>query len=365
MDQHNDHVGAFLDRLEGGEIDDGLPLVRPTSAAVDEMLRGSPRPADAALFHARDGTPITVRDIATYGVIAGCTPIHTPILVAGAEAIAVEDLDPSDFPDPGSWAFQWIVNGPIRGDLDIRTDTGAFGPGFQANRTIGRALGLAVRDRLFDREARDGTIGNPMKLAMVAGENEERSPWTPYHVSQGYQAEDSTVTFGLRRTFIQFIPYEMNPEGVLSAMVYNTIPSIYGGEQAGRVDHVVHTVAPYNADELAESGLDKAAVKRYLARNSIRSREELEPVVPDERLDRSPPDLQFPQIDDPENVRIFVIGGSGRWNAVGHTVAGPVTNRVRLPSDWDVLLEDYRVERDWGGITERYDTSDDRLDAEG
>lgn len=362
-DTHDGRVATFVDRLEAGELDDGLPLVRPTLEKVAEMLRGTPRPPDAELFRPHDDSTVTVRDLATYGVVAGCAPIQMPILVGGAEAVGAEGLDASTLSDAGSWACQWMVNGPIRGELDIRTDTGAFGPGFRANRTIGRALGLAVRDRLLGEAYCEGSIGNPMKLAMVAGENEERSPWEPYHVSEGFGADESTVTFNLRRNFIQFIPYEIDPEGVLRAMVHNTVPSIYGGEHGDHVEHVLHTVAPYNADELAESGMDKPAVKRYLVDNAIRPREELAPVLPEEIRDRMPPDLQYPQIQGPGDVQLFVIGGSGRWNAVGHTIAGPTTVTVQRPEDWGSLLEEYHVEREWGGITERYDTTDDRLAA--
>jgi hypothetical protein len=38
------------------------------------------------------------------------------------------------------------------------------------------------------------TIGSPTKYSMCAGENEEASPWDPYHVERGYARDMSTVT---------------------------------------------------------------------------------------------------------------------------------------------------------------------------
>ena len=38
------------------------------------------------------------------------------------------------------------------------------------------------------------TIGTTRKNIVVVAENEEESPWEPYHVSQGFLPDDSTVT---------------------------------------------------------------------------------------------------------------------------------------------------------------------------
>ena len=38
------------------------------------------------------------------------------------------------------------------------------------------------------------TIGSPNKFSMCLAENEEASPWEPYHVERGFSKEASTVT---------------------------------------------------------------------------------------------------------------------------------------------------------------------------
>ena len=42
------------------------------------------------------------------------------------------------------------------------------------------------------------TFGWPGKYTMCFGENQEKSPWEPYHVEMGFKPEESTVTvFGI------------------------------------------------------------------------------------------------------------------------------------------------------------------------
>src|SRR3546814_15915085 len=38
------------------------------------------------------------------------------------------------------------------------------------------------------------TQGSPAKYSFCFGENEEESPWEPYHVRRGFDASDSVVT---------------------------------------------------------------------------------------------------------------------------------------------------------------------------
>lgn len=349
------------DELHARGATDGLPVVPPTEELVEEMLSGTDLDPGRKLATVgeRDGS-LTVEKLAVNAVMAGCTPIHMPVLVAGARALA----DPAVAVDeamvaPGSWSLQWIVNGPVREDLDIRSDTGAFGPGFLSNRSIGRALGLAYQNTALVHPAHgDGDLtGTPFKYTLVAGENEERSPWEPHHVSEGFDATDSTVTLSVRRSFVQFIPYSMDADGVLRAMQYNTTPDMLGTGRANPPQSVVHTVAPYNAEDLADAGLSKNDVQEFLAGNSHLPYDKVGPAVEASRDggdDRVTP-LQAAQIERPEDVQLYVVGGSGRFNAVGHARGGPVTRQIEFPDGWESLLEEHAVEREWGGIAEAYD----------
>lgn len=353
-------LASVNDWLYDEGLTDGLPVVPPTEDLLDEILRGTDLPRDRTLATVgEDGSALTVEVLAANAVMAGCTPIHLPVLVAGARAMDHPDSAVDDaMADPGAWAFQWIVNGPVREALDIRSDTGAFGPGFMANRCIGRALGLAYQNAAgIDLNDSDDRTGTPFKYTLVAGENEERSPWDPHHVDVGYDRADSTITLSCRRSFIQFIPYSMDAEGVLRAMQYNTIPDMIGSGAHEPPRSVVHTVAPYNADDLAEAGLSKADVKAYLADNSVLPYDEIGPPLEADRLSEvsGVTPLQARQIDDPDRIQLYVVGGSGRFSAVGHARSGPVTREIEFPDGWDDLIDEYAVEREWGEIAESYD----------
>jgi len=114
----------------------------------------------------------TVEKIAVNAVMAGALPTAMPLLIAGVEAL----LDPeSGFGvfevSTGSWAPFYVINGPIRAQLRINGSTGALSPGDLANATIGRAMGLIVKNLGGARKGVEdmGVLGNPAKYAHGAG----------------------------------------------------------------------------------------------------------------------------------------------------------------------------------------------------
>ena len=156
----------------------------PTREAVDEMLSGTDLPPDHIVgkMIPRLGKA-TVEKIAINAVMAGALPTAMPLLIAGIEAM----LDPqSSFGifevSTGSWAPFYIVNGPIREQLRINGSSGALSPGDMANASIGRAMGLIVKNLGGARKGVEdmGVLGNPAKYSMVLAENEEASPWEPH-----------------------------------------------------------------------------------------------------------------------------------------------------------------------------------------
>ena len=89
--------------------------------------------------------------------------------------------------------------------LGMNSGLGALGPFNHANATIGRAYGLLSRN--LGGGAVPGTTylgsqGNPLNYANTCfAENEERSPWAPFHVQKGFKAEESVVSIFRGRTF--------------------------------------------------------------------------------------------------------------------------------------------------------------------
>jgi len=360
--------GATLEeinnRLYKNGATDGLPVIPPTEERVEEMLRGTNLPRDEVLGHLgnRDD-PITVETLATNAVMAGCKPVHLPVLIAGVEALA----DPFSNSiqasvSTGSWAYFWLLNGPIREDLNVQCGTGAFGPGFRANRAMGRALGLAYKNttRIHPGVKDMATVGSPFKYSLFAGENEERSPWEPYHVTEGYDAGESTITLSAPQSYVCWSPYRNDAHHVLEGMVYHMNPYQIGGplrsdsdQEQERVHTVFTALNPYNAEELDAVGMTKQEVKEYVCENSHVPRHKYsrggvsKPMFNSQDRGKAPK-VQLPQISDPEYIKVLSIGGGGRFNAtIGKSIGGPVTKKIRLPDEWDRLIEEYDAEPSW------------------
>lgn len=168
---------------------DLLPVTIPTEARVAEMLRGSSHPAEEVVGPATG----TVRDVAINAVMAGAAPEYLPAILA----LAASGQTARD-PDPSSAAAMVVVNGPVRLELEMNAGIGAMGPYNRANSTIGRAFGLLsqnLRGGSVPGVSYFGSQGNNYAFSNICfPENEERSPWEPFHVSRGFARNASTVT---------------------------------------------------------------------------------------------------------------------------------------------------------------------------
>lgn len=342
---------------------DGLPVVPPTDDRVEEMLRGTDRPDDEVLGHLgnRDD-PISVRKVAVNGVMAGCLPTHLPVLIAGTQALADPASNSIAFSvSTTGWAYHWTVNGPVRNDVDIQCQSGAYGPGFRANRTMGRALGLIYKNttRIQPGEKDMATIGNPFKFSLFAGENEEQSPWEPYHVSHGFGAEESTITLAGPSIYLTWTPYRNTAEYILEGMVDHMSPYMAAGPGGKTVWHVL---CPYSAEQLAEAGLSKDDIKEYICNNSaVPPRLYSRGKYQDREIERADPrdgtpSRQLSKISDPDGLRLLTLGGPGTVNAIiGPSIGGPVTKPIEFPENWDALVDEYAEDIDWYQAQSFYD----------
>jgi hypothetical protein len=190
LDDVLDHFGA-----EGWT--DGLPIVPPTPAALEAMLAGTSRaPTEVVTETLRpEGMPARVREVAIAAVMAGAAPAQLPIILAAAQVLGGIEFE-SMTRSVNSFAFAYLVNGPIVEAAGLSGGLGALGPGHQANAVVGRAVGLLTRTvgglRLGVTSA--PTLGNPAAWAFSFAENEHLSPWTPFHTSGGFAAADSAVS---------------------------------------------------------------------------------------------------------------------------------------------------------------------------
>jgi len=176
---------------------DGLPLVMPSEDAVDRfaaICRGDNEPFPS--MPPRLVVP-TIRAIAANAVMAGCRAEYLPLIVAAVRAVLQPEYNLSGtVATTHSCAPTIIVSGPARKTLEVNCGSNCFGQGARANATIGRALQLTLRNigGATPGEMDRATQGSPAKFTFCFGENEEESPWEPFHVRRGFAAADSVVT---------------------------------------------------------------------------------------------------------------------------------------------------------------------------
>ena len=110
---------------------DGLPVIPPTPAAVEQMLRGTRRQPQDVLMVMEPGFGLaTVEKIAINAVMAGCRPEHFPVLLAAIDCLAQPEMNHRDMQVSGhTEAPLMLVNGPIVRRAGINSGTTAMGPG--------------------------------------------------------------------------------------------------------------------------------------------------------------------------------------------------------------------------------------------
>src|SRR6266508_5805180 len=177
---------------------DMLPIVLPTEERVAAMLAHTRRKPDEIVgrmrsTHFREHWAYSVEKVAVNAVMAGARPEYFPVVLAlGATGVTARSSSSS------AMAAMAVVNGPIRNEIDMNAGTGALGPYNHANATIGRAYGLLSQNGQGGSVpglSYMGSMGNSYAYNSVTfAENEERSPWEPFHAQHGFQAGDSAVS---------------------------------------------------------------------------------------------------------------------------------------------------------------------------
>src|SRR5579875_353887 len=177
---------------------DQLPIILPTEERVAAMLAHTHRSPDEVVGHMRPTAfrefwEYTVEKVAVNAVMAGARPAYFPVILAlAASGVSARGSTTS------SAAAMAVVNGPVRHELGMNSGIGAMGPYNHANATIGRAYGLLsqnLQGGSVPGLTYMGSDGNNYAYHSVTyAENEERSPWVPFHVQHGFKPTDSAVS---------------------------------------------------------------------------------------------------------------------------------------------------------------------------
>jgi len=301
-----DHAPTDPDPLEAlyaRGVTDGLPVVPATAARVAAAVAASGRARDEliALVAPRLGRA-TVEKVAINAVMAGCRPEYLPAVIAGVEAIcdpAFALVGVSGTTD--AVALLLIINGPVRAALDVNSGAGAFGPGWRANATIGRAVRLVWQNvgGAAPGAISMSTFSQPGRYSYCIGENEEASPWEPLHVEHGFAAGESTVA-AVAAEAPQVVA---NTQGRTGRDILATIArsgTVIASDAHADLGDTVLVIGPEHARTIAGDGWSKPAVRQFLW-------EEMRVRVGGQSVAK---------LREPDNIRLVVSGGTaGRFSA--------------------------------------------------
>jgi hypothetical protein len=301
---------------------DGLPIVPPTEAAVRSFLKQTERdPREiVGVLPPRQGEA-TVERIAANAVMAGCRPEYFPVVLAAIEALAdplfnLDSVQATTHPV----APLIVVNGPVAREIGLNSGYNAFGQGFRANVTIGRAVRLVLMNvggglpGTGDR----ATQGSPAKIAYCVAENENDNPWEPLHVEAGLARDVSTVTaFGCEGPHNIQDHYSNTGVGVLR-VVAGAMGQAGSNNLLGRGWPLL-SLGPEHAATIARDGFTKRQVKEFLFEHARFPLARLGPEYQRQQIERwdvvDAPDTMIPIVQSPDDISIIVVGGAGKHSA--------------------------------------------------
>ena len=313
---------------------DGLPIVPPTADAVHACLDWAMTPPEQLIgIEPVRAVPITAEKLAINAVMAGCLPMHFPVVVTAVAAmLQPEFLLHGATSSTGGCAVLIVLNGPIRRELGAGGTFNALGNSDRATAVIGRAVRLILINIL---EVRPGgidrsTLGHPGKFSYCVAEDEEASSWLPLHVQRGLPAEVSAVTVmaaGAPRQIMN--EWTTDPEEILETFAAEMRAnmrhySIWSGNYA--------LVIPRQLREHVQAaGWSKADIAAFIhARARVRRGEWAE--VGKRAVVRGQADTEYAALESPDRLLVVAAGGpAGGFGAVIPPWLGNKSAAVTLP----------------------------------
>lgn len=343
----SDDLEAINDYFYDEGLADGLPIIPPTPERVARMLTFCDRSPSETVGTIPPGySEASIERIAVNAVMAGCQPEFFPIVLTAVEALLAPEFNLLGVQaTTHSVAPLLVVNGPVAEELSINGGPGIFGPAWRANATIGRAVRLVLLNigGAYPGTTDKSTFGSPAKYSYCISENEAESPWSPWHVENGFDASTSTVTvIGCES------PHNINDHGARSAdelmvTIASTVATA-GCNDIYLTGNPVVMFSPEHAETVARDGWDKARVRQYLydharvpmSEFNASNIERFGPIRPS-FFAKPEEHAAVPLVDDPDAFTILVGGGAGKHSSFiptfGETrrVIRPIARRDGTP----------------------------------
>ncbi len=316
---------------------DGNPIILPTEERVAKMLEGTSHAPDEEVGQVYDHDhhemiKYTVRDIAVVAVMAGAKPSWFPVILAIASM-----RQSSIAPSTTAFGNMLLVNGPVRHELKMNSGIAAFSPINQANSVIGRAWTLMsmswgcanIKRTIWSSQGCTELYNN-----MCVAENEERSPWAPFHVDKGFKPEESAVSIFRGWAVVNSIGCAANrPLHEELSRQYAAIPPL-----GSRATIVIDPLIAANLHD-NEGFTTKLDYCKHLSENirikagdywktdhidMLLSSQAAKGVEPFATWKSLPEDALFAPFTNPENINLVVVGGgtSPLWKASEYGYAG-------------------------------------------
>jgi hypothetical protein len=298
---------------------DYMPIIIPTEAKVEAMLKGTSHQPDEAVGRA-GGWHYTVKQVAVNAVMAGCDPSYFPIILAIA---STGDLALGG--STTSFGYSMVINGPIRDKINMNYTIGALSPFAQPNATIGRAwslLGKNLGPGSIPGQTYWGGQGNNLNYNnVVIAEDEKNSPWTPFHVQKGFKPEENVVS--LFSGWDMRMGHGAKGAGAIMPKFDEQIASMF--PTLARMFNIVVVIDPLTAKALVDQGYDtKEKLQDWLWKNATVSAKEyresflahvwlypraLKGEEPYATWWKASDDTQIPCVPKADNIALVVTGG--------------------------------------------------------
>lgn len=327
-------IGAVQELYHSKGWTDGLPIVPPTEAAVRACLDWAVMEPDHLIgIEPVRELAITAEKLAINAVMAGCLPMHFPVVVTAWHAMLRDEfLLHGISSSTGGCAVMVVLNGPIRLEIGANGTFNALGNSDRATSVIGRSIRLAlinlmdVRPGSIDRS----TLGHPGKFSYCLAEDEEDTSWQPLSTVRGVPDGLSAVTVFAAMAPRQIMnEWTTDPREILETfaaeMRANQLHySIYGGNYA--------IVIPKQLREhLQNAGWTKQTIAEFLYERARVKRGDWASVGKSAVV-RDRAEKEFKALGSPDDLLVIAAGGpAGGFGAVIAPWMGSKTRAVTVP----------------------------------
>jgi len=273
-DTYETAIEKFNDVFLENHLGDGLPLIPPTADRVKWMLSGTTRrPGELLGKCPMKLGNVTIQKLAINSVMAGAKPEYFPAIISAMECFVGENGPGQKgeyffhtLGSSGAFNLMILMNGPLAKEINMNSGMGLFGHGWRANNTIGRAVRLSTITigQTWPRENDMALTGRVSAHTWFTfAENEEASPWEPYHVSRGFKKDDSVMTVAkVNNIFSTF------GGGAVAFWTAQSILDQMAARMASKTMGYIAVFDPEVVDELKKLGFSRKDVQEWFGQKA-------------------------------------------------------------------------------------------------